>query len=250
MQLKKILGTQAYWTINKALALEFGLHATLLLQHLIDLRESFFKAGKPFYQQHSRLKVDLGLSEYQLRKATKLLVDAEFINVERKGIPPKYQYSINDLNLYRFFNLTFIDQKSEPLKINLLNDKHKELTIHKELTNNTKLDVPSDDDILGKIFFKIVDLYPKNRIGNRQHGLKKFKQLDIKQARLALVNLKRYLTITGAYVKSLQNYIDQECYTEAWLAAEDETKTKKTTITNDTINNAASFKDRNKKYYD
>ena len=235
MQLKKVLGTQAYWTINKALALEFGLHATLLLQHLIDLRESFFKAGKPFYQQHSRLKVDLGLSEYQLRQATKVLVKAEFINVERKGIPPKYQYSINDLNLYRFFGLTYIDKETKPLKVNLLNDKHKELTIHKELTNNTKLDVPSDD-ILGKIFFKVVDLYPKNRIGNRQHGLKKFKQLDIEQAKLALVNLKRYLTISGAYVKSLQNYIQEECYSEAWLSAADETNSKKTTITNDTKN--------------
>ena len=136
------------------------------------------------------------------------------------------------------------DNFNGPIKENLngaIEDNFKGNTTSNNTTSNnttsinTKLDVPSDD-ILGKIFFKIVDLYPKNRIGNRQHGLKKFKQLDIEQAKLALVNLKRYLTISGAYVKSLQNYIQEECYSEAWLSAADETNSKKTTITNDTKN--------------
>jgi len=99
------------------------------------------------------------------------------------------------------------------------------------INNNTTSNNIIDDDILGKIFFKIVELYPKNRIGNRQHGLRKFKQLDIKQAKLALTNLNRYLKIAGQYVKSLQNYIDQECYSEAWLKAEEKTKTKQKSIT-------------------
>lgn len=93
--------------------------------------------------------------------------------------------------------------------------------------NNTSiniLDVPSVDDIKGKIFFKIVELYPKNRIGNRQHGLKKFKKLDIEQCKLAAINLKRYLKVVGTYVKSLQNYIEHECYTEEWLHAEESKK--------------------------
>ncbi len=102
------------------------------------------------------------------------------------------------------------------------------------INNNTTSNNIIDDDILGKIFFKIVELYPKNRIGNRQHGLKKFKQLDINQAKLAATNLKRYLTVAGQYVKSLQNYIDQECYSETWLKAEEETKLKKTNITDNT----------------
>ncbi len=102
------------------------------------------------------------------------------------------------------------------------------------INNNTTSNNIIDDDILGKIFFKIVELYPKNRIGNRQHGLKKFKQLDINQAKLAATNLKRYLKVAGQYVKSLQNYIDQECYTEAWLKAEEETKHKNTSKTDNT----------------
>ena len=117
-------------------------------------------------------------------------------------------------------------------------------------SNNTTSNNILDDDIKGKIFFRIVDAYPANRIGNRQHGLKKFKQLDIEEAKLAAVNLKRYLAIAGQYTKSLQNYIDQKCFSEDWLKAEEETKNKKTTITNDTINNAASFTHKNKGFYD
>lgn len=96
--------------------------------------------------------------------------------------------------------------------------------------SNSILDVPSDEDIKGKMFFKLVDMYPKNRVGNRQHGLKKYKALDIEQAKLALVNLKRYLKVAGTYTKNLQNYITEECYTEAWLQLE-ETKSKPKDIT-------------------
>jgi hypothetical protein len=97
--------------------------------------------------------------------------------------------------------------------------------------SNNKLDDSSVNDIKGKIFFKIVELYPANRIGNRQHGLKKFNKLDIEQAKLCALNLKRYLKAAGTYVKSLQNYIEEECWTEEWLKAE-ETKSKKLNKTN------------------
>ena len=92
--------------------------------------------------------------------------------------------------------------------------------------NNTSNNI-IEDDIKGKMFFKLVDMYPKNRIGNRQHGLKKFKNLDIDKAKLALVNLNRYLAVAEGYVKSLQNYITEECYTEDWLAGEEKLKKNK-----------------------
>jgi len=98
------------------------------------------------------------------------------------------------------------------------------------IDNNTRDNNTSNnniDEVLGKIFFKIVEMYPKNRVGNRQHGLKKFKDLDIEQAKLAIKNLNRYLTVANGYVKSLQNYITEECFTEEWLQAEEKNKTKK-----------------------
>lgn len=132
-----------------------------------------------------------------------------------------------------YLNTAVITSEHSPI----ITDEQSPIFTHEQdnttRNNNTSNNI-IDDDILGKIFFKIVELYPKNRVGNRQHGLRKFKQLDINQAKLAATNLKRYLKVAGQYVKSLQNYIDQECYSEAWLKAEEETKRKNTSKTDNT----------------
>ncbi len=103
----------------------------------------------------------------------------------------------------------------------VITDEPDNITRNNNINNNI-----TDDDYYGKIFFKIVDSYPANRIGNRQHGLKKFKQLSKEDAKLAASNLKRYLKVAGTFVKNLQNYITEECWSEAWLTAE-ENKNKK-----------------------
>ena len=94
--------------------------------------------------------------------------------------------------------------------------------------SNNELDevsvIDNDKDFYGKIFFKIVEHYPKNRIGNRQHGLKKFNTLSKEDAKLAAINLKRYLKVAGPFVKSLQNYITEPCFTEEWLQAQEKQK--------------------------
>lgn len=128
-----------------------------------------------------------------------------------------------------FLNIGIVKNEHRPV---VKNDHRPVVTGDQDnsTSNNTKisniLDVPSDDDIKGKIFFKIVNHYPKNRIGNRQHGLKKFKVLSIDNAKLAAINLKRYLILSEGFHKSLQNYIEEECYSEDWLRAE-ETKNDK-----------------------
>lgn len=93
-------------------------------------------------------------------------------------------------------------------------------------TSNNNTSINNIDDVYGKIFFKIVELYPNNRVNNRQVGLKKFKKLDIEEAKLALKNLNRYLAVANGFVKSLYNYIDEKCFSEEWLKAEEETKRK------------------------
>jgi len=171
--------------INKELAREIGLEATLLLQHLIDLRENHFKAGTPFYQQQKRLSAELGLSEYQIRNATKTLVERGFVTVKREGIPPKYHWTLHESNLYSFFSLTYKGEEIEPIKVKKVDHKHKEKQDTKK-NDNTNI-----DDVIGKIFFKLVDLYPQNRIGNRQHNLKKFGELSIDECKLSLKTLSQ-----------------------------------------------------------
>jgi len=240
MQLKKILGTHAYWVINKDLANDIGLHATLVLQHFIDLQSNFFEDGG-FYQQQSRILKDLPISLDYLRKAVKVLKDKGFITVVKRGVPAKNHYTVNEAHILSCLSHTSSGAPETRLEVSQTHDKHKEL-------NNTKnKDNTNIDDVLGKIFFKIVELYPKNRIGNRQHGLKKFKQLDTEQAKLALKNLDRYLKVSNGYVKSLLNYITEECYTEAWLQAEEKTKQSKTDTK---INKSIGVKTFNKNYGD
>ena len=116
--------------------------------------------------------------------------------------------------------------------------------------NNININTISDDDFYGKIFFKIVDLYPANRIGNRQHGLKKFKTLSKEDAKLTALNLKRYLKVAGTFVKNLQNYITEECWSEAWLSAEETKQNSINKKSNSVTNNAKSFTNKNKGFYE
>ena len=148
MSIKDLIGLTSYWMINKELAREIGLEATLLLQHLIDLRENHFKAGTPFYQQQKRLSAELGLSEYQIRNATKTLVEKGFVTVKREGIPPKYHWTLHESNLYSFFSLTYKGEEIEPIKVKKVDHKHKEKQDTKK-NDNTNI-----DDVIGKIFFK------------------------------------------------------------------------------------------------
>ena len=196
-----------------------------MLQHFIDLETLLADEGKPFYQQKDRILDKVPISKYKFTEYCKTLQKHDLLTIVKRGVPAKNHYTLSH---DKIFNLLSTSQlPSSPLDDQPVVDKDNNKKIKNKEDN-------IDDDILGKIFFKIVELYPKNRIGNRQHGLRKFKQLDIDQAKLAATNLKRYLKVAGEYVKSLQNYIDQECYSEAWLKAEEKTKTKKTSITDNT----------------
>jgi len=100
-KLKKLLGKEAYWTINKDLARKIGLEQTLVLQHIIDLTESAFKRDEIF-QPISEMKDELGISEFSVKKAVKELTERNFINVVRKGIPFKNYYSVNERTILEF----------------------------------------------------------------------------------------------------------------------------------------------------
>ena len=253
MQIKKLLGTQAYWVINKDLANNIGLDATVLLQHLIDLQESFFENGN-FYQQQERILEDIPLKLKAFRTARKVLQDKNLITYKR-GYQAKNYYTVLTDNVLEMLGIDSNSSNSDcsnSSNVTSSNSSKSNSGISQTLRINNTNNKPNTniDDVYGKIFFKIVDAYPANRIGNRQHGLKKFKQLDIEEAKLAAINLKRYLTVAGQYTKSLQNYIEQKCFEEKWLKAEEETKRKKTSITNTTINNADSFTNKNRGFYD
>ena len=129
------------------------------------------------------------------------------------------------------------------MKVKEFDRVDKEKLNKEKLNKENILDVTSDEDYYGKIFFKIVDNYPANRIGNRQHGLKKFKLLTKDNAKLAATNLKRYLSLSEGFHKSLQNYIIEECYSEDWLKAEETKNDKQNNKQNDTKTFSGTYDD-------
>jgi hypothetical protein len=99
---KSLIGSSAYWTINKKMAKKIGLHATLLLQHFIDLEDAFFDGE--FYQQFDRLSEDLFLSKKQISSLLKILENENFISISRRGIPRKNFYTINHNVILEFLS--------------------------------------------------------------------------------------------------------------------------------------------------
>ena len=233
MNLKKLIGVGSYWTINKSLAKEVGLEATLILQHLIDLEENYFKGE--FWQKSNSIQESTGLSKFLVKKALTSLSNAELLSIELRlpkgsdGISKCYHFTLLKENIGKVFNLcelknlTDTSKESLPPKVKEFDRVDKEKEDKEKLNKENILDVTSDEDYYGKIFFKIVDNYPANKIGNRQHGLKKFKLLTKDNAKLAAVNLKRYLATANEprFIKSLQNYIEEQCFSKAWLEAKE-----------------------------
>ena len=95
MKLKKLLGNNAHWSINKELYHHIGcLRTTLFLQHLIDLEDSFFD-GIDFYQQDDRISKDLQIPTRYLKKCREKLNELGFLTSEWRGMPAKWHYTIN-----------------------------------------------------------------------------------------------------------------------------------------------------------
>jgi len=246
MQIKKLLSNSAYWTINKELANDIGLHATIVLQHFIDLQSSFFEDGG-FYQQQDRILKDLPITIDYLRKSVKLLVDKGFLSVVKRGVPAKNHYTVLEANILTYMSRITSGTSEVSLEVSQKDD----LTSTRDTTNtknrktknkNTNSDASRQIRIENLYWKKLVPAYPTNRIGNRQHGLKKWLQLEDKEMVLAIKNLDRYLELAGSYVKTLQNYLNERCFTEEWLRAESETKQKKNNTTNKELTGQKTFK--------
>ena len=82
-----------------------------------------------------------------------------------------------------------------------------------------------------KIYDMLIDKYPKNRIQSKNPVIKLLKNLDKEDIKLILKNKDRYLKASNGYTKNLRRYIEEECWSEAWLKAEEETKQKQNSIT-------------------
>lgn len=226
MNLKQLIGSSAFYMINKTIMKKVGIEAALLLQHLIDLEDSYFK-GIEFYQQVDRITEDTDLTEHKIREAKKMLVKHGAISIKKKGLPSKDYFIINHNDIHMWFNDdTSTGLKTEPVLVQKLDHKYKESSIQKNNNTNIKL-----DKNIQRFYDVFLKKYPKNRINAKAPVIKYLKKLNDEDLKLTIKNLDRYLILADGYVKNLINYLEQECWSEAWLKAE-ETKNNKKDISN------------------
>jgi DNA-binding MarR family transcriptional regulator len=102
MSIKKLLGNQAHWNLNKDLVRKLGLTETLVLQQIIDLNYIFNR--KEIFQSIGDMATELGIAEYSIKTSIKKLKDLGLINVERKSVGYRNFYSINEEKIKQLFN--------------------------------------------------------------------------------------------------------------------------------------------------
>jgi DNA-binding GntR family transcriptional regulator len=102
INLKKVIGNNSHWTLNKSIVRQIGLTETLVLQHIIDL-ESVFKRTEIF-QPIPQMAEELGISEWALKQSIGKLKSADLITVQRKSVGFMNFYSVNEEKVLEFMS--------------------------------------------------------------------------------------------------------------------------------------------------
>ena len=105
-----VFGNEAYWIVNKKMAMKYGIEFTLIFQHLFDLQKNIF-GNKEFFQQQWRISEHINLSERTVHNIIKKLEAEGFLQRTKKGMPAKNYYLINESFLLEF--LTTDDEEDE-----------------------------------------------------------------------------------------------------------------------------------------
>jgi len=100
--LKKIIGNNAHWTINKSMSRQIGLTETLVLQHIIDLQSVFERTE--IFQPVNEMSDELCLSEYAIKQAVGRLKSLGLIDIKRKSVGYKNFYSVNEEVVLNYMN--------------------------------------------------------------------------------------------------------------------------------------------------
>ena len=99
MGVLQIIAKENFITYSKVAARKLGVNAAVLLGQFCSYQNL---AEGEFYREQSLISEDTCLSIYEIRKAVEVLTDAKILTVERKGIPAKNFYKIDENKLSDF----------------------------------------------------------------------------------------------------------------------------------------------------
>lgn len=122
----KLLASENFITYSKIVAKKLGVNVAILLGALCSYQTAF--DNEPFYKSQEKISDDTCLSIYEIQQATKILKENELITVERKGLPAKNYYFIDEIKLSNF--LITSSQKIKQQEVEKLDD------INNNINNN------------------------------------------------------------------------------------------------------------------
>lgn len=99
MGVLQIIARENFITYSKVVARKLGVNAAVLLGQFCSYQNL---AEGEFYREQSLIAEDTCLSIYEIRKAVDVLVENELLVVERKGVPAKNFYKIDENKLSDF----------------------------------------------------------------------------------------------------------------------------------------------------
>ncbi len=139
---RNLLGSDAFWQVNKRIAQEIGLFEAILIADLIakdkyfDDRNQLDEDGY-FFNTRDNIKKDTCISKHQQRNAIKKLEENGYIDSKKVGMPSKAYYRINYSQLFNI--LTYSRSKIEPLVVEKLHtNKNKEIKIKNNIQTSGK----------------------------------------------------------------------------------------------------------------
>lgn len=135
----KLLSTEGFIQVNKALIRQLGLHEAVIIGELCAEYNYWEEQGKliddMFYSSRENIEQNTGLNEHYQRKALKTLADKEIITVVKMGMPAVNHYKVNFDKLLNLLSTSHARDEAQVMhEMNLNNNK----TSNKEQKNNSK----------------------------------------------------------------------------------------------------------------
>jgi hypothetical protein len=146
MILNDLLSSDWFTPVNKKLAKDFWFIIAWYFWELIRQRKRFWQ--EEFYFSQNDMKEEIWISAFEQRDAVKKLSEKWFIIVQKKWLPAKYYFKINDELVLKYFNNQWFKKWSTS---DLKNEAH----------NNKEIIINNNNKIIKEKFFKNEELNNK-----------------------------------------------------------------------------------------
>lgn len=227
--LKNILGSEAHWQVNKALARRIGLEAAVLVGDLITQESYWVDKDKlddngGFFYTVEKIRSQLGIGKKPVARLQKILLAEGIVIIKKRGVPAKNYWYLQHEKLLQILSEPLKGSTGEPLK-GIKSEPLKGIAINNNIDNNKNKKIimseTSSQDVPKKKAIHVYEVEEMIKIANKMYT-KEFKTEDKdfiqwSRARKAdqtplesvLLGLERYCTDTPIKWFRLTNWLSR-----------------------------------------